>query len=114
MQGIGAAASGEKRGRQDDSRDDEDGDVRMTAETMNEGDRGGNDGDDAPRRLRRRNAARREAARSAPGARLAVAVGSGQSQTVAVGAAQRQPVAVPAYNKAFLRLCSTYFVLLLV
>ena len=46
---------------------------------------------------------------SAPGARFAVAVGSGQSQTVAVGAAQRQPVAVPVYKDAFLRLCSTYF-----
>ena len=40
---------------------------------------------------------------SAPGARLAVAVGSGQSQTVAVGAAQRQPVAVPAYKNAFFK-----------
>ena len=49
MQGIGAAASGKKRGRQDHSRDDEDGDVRVTAETMNERDRGGNDGDDAPK-----------------------------------------------------------------
>ena len=34
---------------------------------------------------------------TAPGARLAVTVGHGQSQTVAVGAAQQQPVAVPRY-----------------
>ena len=38
------------------------------------------------------------AASSAPGARLAVTVGHGQSQTVAVGAAQQQPVAVPRYQ----------------
>ena len=42
---------------------------------------------------------RREAAKlSAPGARLAVTVGHGQSKTVAVGAAQQQPVAVPRYQ----------------
>ena len=35
---------------------------------------------------------------SAPGARLAVTVGHGQSQTVAVGAAQQQPVAVLRYQ----------------
>eukprot|EP00964_Phaeocystis_antarctica_P107806 scaffold72479_cov62-Phaeocystis_antarctica.AAC.1 len=36
---------------------------------------------------------------SAPGARLAVTVGHGQSQTVAVGAAQQQPVAVPRCHR---------------
>eukprot|EP00964_Phaeocystis_antarctica_P047255 scaffold27333_cov48-Phaeocystis_antarctica.AAC.1 len=40
---------------------------------------------------------------SAPGARLAVMVGHGQSQTVAVGAAQRQTVAVSGFFEAVVR-----------
>ena len=47
-------------------------------------------------------------AQSAPGARLAVTVGPGQSQTVAVGARSAQPVAVKGYKNAYLRLRSTY------
>ena len=43
---------------------------------------------------------------SAPGARLAVTVGPGQSQTVAVGARSAQPVAVKGYENAYLRLSS--------
>ena len=42
----------------------EDEDVRTTAETRNEGDRGGNDGDDGPKTPKKAKA-RREAARRA-------------------------------------------------
>ena len=49
-------------------------------------------------KLRASNMKYKKGLGSAPGARLAVTVGHGQSQTVAVGAAQQQPVAVPRYQ----------------